>query len=74
MEKHQISGATIKPPSGNIVINYFKGAFAEIRKVTWPSRHETWKKAWIVIGFSIAFALFLGALDYCFNLILEIAL
>lgn len=54
--------------------NYLKGAVVELRKVSWPSRHETWKKAKIVIVFSAAFAVFLGAMDYLFNLLLQIVL
>ncbi|MBI2411109.1 MAG: preprotein translocase subunit SecE [Candidatus Kerfeldbacteria bacterium] len=53
---------------------YFKGAYAEMRKVTWPSREETWRKAWTVIGFSAVFAVFLGVLDFILNKALEIIL
>ncbi len=52
---------------GNALITYLKGAYSELRKVTWPTRKETWRKSWIVIWFSLAFAIFLGGLDYIFN-------
>lgn len=58
----------------NPIIAYFKGAFAEMRKVTWPSRQETWRKSWIVIGFAIAFGVFLGSVDYLFTKLLEVIL
>jgi preprotein translocase subunit SecE len=58
----------------NPVIGYFKGAYHEMRKVSWPTRQETWRKAWIVIGFSIAFAIFLGGMDYLLNLLVETVL
>lgn len=56
---------------GNPLINYFKGAFAELRKVSWPTRQETWRKAWTVIGFSAGFALFLGLVDYAMTALIQ---
>jgi preprotein translocase subunit SecE len=50
---------------------YFKGAYAELKKVTWPTREETWRKSWIVIWFSVAFTVFLGGLDYLLTRALE---
>lgn len=60
--------------SGNPLWNYLKGAISELRKVSWPSRQETWKKSMIVISFSAVFAVFLGGLDYLLNKLLEILL
>ncbi|MFH1426719.1 MAG: preprotein translocase subunit SecE [Candidatus Kerfeldbacteria bacterium] len=57
---------------GNPLTTYLKGAYAELKKVTWPTRKETWKKSWVVIWFSLAFAVFLGALDFALNKILEV--
>ncbi|HLD21342.1 MAG TPA: preprotein translocase subunit SecE [Patescibacteria group bacterium] len=59
---------------GNPVIGYFKGAIQEMKKVTWPSKEETWRKSLTVIWFSIGFAIFLGALDFIMNKVLEILL
>ena len=56
------------------VINYFKGAIIEMRKVTWPSKKETYNSPLLVIGVSLAMALFLGGLDLGFTKILELAL
>ncbi len=56
------------------LINYFKGAIAEMRKVTWPSKKETYNYTLLVIGVSVGMALFLGGLDLAFNKALEIAL
>lgn len=53
------------------LINYFKGAFAEMRKVTWPTRKETYNYTLLVVTISIIIALFLGGLDYIFNYTLE---
>ncbi len=57
-----------------LLSEYLKGAYAELRKVTWPTRKETWKKSWIVVVFSIAFAIFLGGLDFILTDLLEILL
>lgn len=58
----------------NPITTYFKGAYQEMKKVTWPTRAETWRKAWIVIWFSVAFAVFLGALDFVLNKLIEVIL
>lgn len=52
-------------------IQFFKEAKAEISKVNWPSKKETINYTLVVIGISIAVALFLGGLDYLFELILR---
>lgn len=63
--------SSVKEEKGGLV-GYFQGAFQELKKVTWPTREETWRKSLIVIWFSVAFSIFLGTLDYFFNRILEV--
>ncbi len=53
------------------IINYIKASIVEMKKVTWPTKKETYNYTLLVIGISIAIALFLGALDYVFNLGLQ---
>ncbi|PIR93315.1 preprotein translocase subunit SecE [Candidatus Falkowbacteria bacterium CG10_big_fil_rev_8_21_14_0_10_43_10] len=53
-------------------INYIKESIEEIKKVTWPTKKETKQYTLLVIAISIAVAIYLGALDYIFNLILEL--
>ena len=53
------------------LIQYFKDSKEELKKVAWPTRKATWKNTWIVIGFSLVFAAFLGVLDFFFNMGLE---
>lgn len=48
------------------VTNYFRTAYEEMRKVTWPSKKETYNYTVLVIAASIAMALFLGGLDFVF--------
>jgi len=44
-----------------------KESRAELRKVNWPTRAQTVKFTSVVIGVSLAVAVFLGALDYMFE-------
>ncbi len=47
--------------------NFFKEVRAELKKVTWPSRQETWRYTLVVILISAGVALFLGACDLIFQ-------
>lgn len=46
---------------------YIKGSIREMKKVSWPSKKETKNYTLLVIGVSLAVAVFLGALDYIFS-------
>ena len=50
---------------------YLIGSYAEMRKVTWPTKHQTVNYSLLVIGMSVAMAVFLGILDYILNIGLE---
>ncbi len=39
----------------------------EIKKVTWPTKKETYEYTILVIGLSLALAALLGAFDYVFS-------
>ncbi len=56
----------------NKLTNYIKGSVEEMKKVTWPTKKETYNYTLLVMGISVAVAAFLGALDYIFNWGLEI--
>jgi len=49
------------------VTTYFKGAFDEIRKVTWPTRKEAFKLTFSVIVFALVFAMFTSVIDFGIN-------
>lgn len=51
--------------------SYFKTAWSELKKVSWPTRQETFRNTWVVILVSVFFGLFLGALDYGLNRLLQ---
>jgi preprotein translocase subunit SecE len=43
----------------------------ELKKVTWPTKQETIRYTWAVVGISLGVALFLGAADWLFQLIMN---
>jgi len=51
--------------------NYFKDVRAEMKHVSWPTRRITIVYTSVVIGVSLAVAVYLGALDYIFSLVLR---
>lgn len=51
----------------NAIKNYLVGSYAEIQKVTWPTRQQTINYSLLVIGLSLGLAVFFAALDYIFN-------
>jgi len=54
------------------IINYFRGAREELGKVVWPTRQTVTQHSLVVIGVSIAVALFLGLVDLILTKILEL--
>lgn len=46
---------------------YFRETRGELRRVTWPTREESQRLTLVVIGVTIVFAVFLGALDFVFS-------
>jgi len=54
--------------------NYIKSSIEEMKKVTWPTKKETYNYTILVIAISIGVAAFLGALDYIFSWLLQIAI
>jgi preprotein translocase subunit SecE len=49
------------------VINFLKEAKEELKKVSWPSRKQTFRYTLVVIGVSLSVAIFLGVLDLIFS-------
>jgi len=58
----------------NKLINYIKESVEEMKKVTWPTKKETRNYTVLVIGVSIAVAIFLGTLDYIFSWVFQVFL
>ena len=49
------------------ITTFLKEVRLEIKKVNWPTRQETIKYTFIVIGVSVVVAIFLGLLDWAFH-------
>jgi len=52
------------------IITFLKEVRLEMKKVNWPTRKETIRYTLIVIGASATVAIFLGGLDFIFNILL----
>jgi preprotein translocase subunit SecE len=48
------------------LVDFFKNSYAELRKVTWPSREEVGSSTKVVLISVVIFAVVLGLLDYLF--------
>lgn len=53
------------------ILDYFKEVRAEMKHVSWPSRRQTIIYTLVVIGVSLATAVYLGVWDYLFSLFLR---
>lgn len=51
-------------------LNFFNEVRDELKKVVWPTKDETIRLTGIVIGISVIVALFIGAADYIFTMLL----
>jgi preprotein translocase subunit SecE len=55
----------------NKIVNYVKSSVEEMKKVSWPTKKQTYQYTLLVVGISVSMAAFLGTLDFIFNLGLE---
>ena len=55
----------------NKFINYLKESKEELQKVSWPTRQTTINHTLVVIGVSVAVAIFLGGIDFLLSLALQ---
>ncbi|MEK7099495.1 MAG: preprotein translocase subunit SecE [Patescibacteria group bacterium] len=53
------------------VVTFLKESRVELRKVRWPTREETIRYTIAVIAASAALAVYLGAIDYMLQLVLN---
>ncbi|HSX02590.1 MAG TPA: preprotein translocase subunit SecE [Candidatus Saccharimonadia bacterium] len=53
------------------LFEYLAASRAELAKVSWPNRRQTMRLTILVIGFSLAMAGILGAIDYGFSALLQ---
>ena len=69
MAKSKSSAAAAAGKEPHPIIKYFQATRAELRKVTWPTRDETRNLTMIIVAVTIAMAIFLGMLDYIFQIV-----
>lgn len=62
---------TVPASSGNKLVAYLRESRAELQKVVWPTKRETLMYTGLVIGISVAVALFIAAIDYLLTLGVE---
>ena len=55
----------------NKITKYLQESIEEFKKVTWPTKKETYNYTILVIAISLGIAAFLGGVDFIFNKILE---
>jgi len=55
----------------NTILNYFKGVREELSKIVWPSKQVTINHTLVVIGVSLAVAVFLGVIDLGLSKVVE---
>jgi len=55
----------------NKAISFVKESIEELKKVTWPKRDQVINYTMVVVGASIAVAIFLGVLDMIFSAMVE---
>ncbi len=72
MAKGSKSKAAKKSRKENAIIRYFKETRAELRKVTWPSRKETFNLTVVVLVVTVGMAAYLGFVDYIFTKIVSL--
>lgn len=53
------------------IIQFLKDAKSELWKVNWPTKEQTVNYTLLVIGISVAVAIFLGGLDWFFEYLLK---
>jgi len=53
------------------IATFLKEVKLEVKKVNWPTRRQTTRYTLIVLGISLAIAIFLGGLDFLFTTLLE---
>ena len=58
--------AVVKKKGFARIAEYFKGVAAELKKVAWPTKKDTYKYTLVVIVICIAFAILFWVLDTAF--------
>lgn len=60
--------ASTKGKKRNALINYFDESYQELKKVAWPTKNRAIRVTFLVLGFVVVVALFIGILDFAFGI------
>ncbi len=71
MPKTTAQQVTANKPD-NALVRYLKETRAELRKVSWPTREEATNLTLIVLGVTVAMAIFLGSVDFVFASLIKL--
>lgn len=55
------------------LVDYLRSSKAELKKVTWPTRQETIRYSALVMGVSVAIAIFFAGLDFGLGKVIDAA-
>lgn len=55
-------------------VKYVNEVNQELRKVSWPTRHQTWQMTLLVIGVSAAVGVYIGGLDFLFQQLMTLVI
>ena len=56
-----------KSKQPNPISRYIRETRGELRKVTWPTREESWRLTLIVLGVTLLMAIFFWVFDFAFS-------
>ena len=68
-KQKQTTNKLIKIPQS--ILTFFKQSYAELKKVSWPSRETTIRYTTIVIVSSIVLGFVIGGIDYVLTIVVE---
>lgn len=74
VKKPKLKKDKTEAPTRNPITKFFRyvrDSTRELKRVTWPSRRETWKLTFSVLAFTLVFTGLLVLVDYIFRNILE---
>jgi len=57
----------IKVRKANPAVEYIQESYLEMKKVTWPTRNQAIRLTLLVLGFCVAAAIVIGAMDAAFS-------
>ncbi|MBT4124674.1 MAG: preprotein translocase subunit SecE [Candidatus Pacebacteria bacterium] len=56
------------------LLQYFREVAKELKKVSWPTKEQTYNLTLLVVGVTAIAALYIGGLDYVFSRLMSIVI